>query len=80
MRALIDDLLLDTAQSVEDDGTGAALDIVDRLGDEEATKRNRNSRLVYRSQKVRHVDGVWSAKLNKMRVEGVGNISYRPQR
>ena len=56
MCALIDDLLLDTAQSVEYHGARAALDIVDGLGDEESTKRDGDSRLIYRSQNVRHVD------------------------
>jgi hypothetical protein len=61
MRALVDDILLDSRQPVEDDGTSSTLDIEDGLAGEDGTTGGNGRRSVdelERSRYGRHGDFV----------------------
>lgn len=64
VRSLVDDILLDTGQPVEDDGSCSAPDVVDGLCDEECAGRGRDGHAVHEvegSRKRRHFDYEFSA-------------------
>lgn len=59
VRSLVDDILLDTGQPVEDDGSCSAPDVVDGLCEEECAGRGRDGHAVHEvegSRKRRHFE------------------------
>lgn len=59
VRSLVDDIFLDTGQSVEDHGSCSALDVVDGLCEEECAGRGRDGHAVHQvegSRKYRHLE------------------------
>lgn len=83
VRSLVDDILLDTGQPVEDDGSCSAPDVVDGLCEEECAGRGRDGHAVHEvegSRKRRHFEFRCFSKKSSWILENKSRTAEIPQR